>query len=99
MMNKVNLVIFLPGDNVSIRDFWNNATKWISGVILQSQGPLLYMIQLDEGTLARRHVDHIRQRAVKPDSDTPTSSSTSNATDNTTNTSPFITYPLQSSVG
>ena len=90
---------FLPGDNVWIRDFRNNATKWISGVVLQSRGPLSYMIELDDGTLLRRYVDHIQQQAVKPDSDTPTSSSTSNATDNTTNTSPFITYPLQSSVG
>ena len=87
---------FLPGGNVWIRDFRN---KWISGVVLQSQGPLSYMIQLDDGTLVRRHVDHIRQRVVNPDSNTPTSSSTSNATDNTTNTSPFITYPLLSSVG
>ena len=52
---------FLPGDNVWIRDFRNNATKWISGVVLQSWGPLSYMIQLDDGTLVRRHVDHIRQ--------------------------------------
>ena len=33
---------FLPGGNVWIRDFRN---KWISGVVLQSQGPLSYMIQ------------------------------------------------------
>lgn len=64
--------------------------KWISGVVLQSVGPLSYMIQLDDGTLWKRHVDHIRQRVVKP----PTSSSTSNSTE--TDTSPFITYPLQS---
>ena len=51
---------FLLGDNVWIRDL-NNAAKWISGVVLQSQGPLSYMIQLDDGTLARRHVDYIRQ--------------------------------------
>ena len=90
---------FLPGDNVWIRDFRNNPTKWISGAVLQSRGALSYMIQLDDGTLVRRHVDYIRQRVVKPDSNTPTSLSTSNNTDNTTNTSPFITYPLQSSVG
>ena len=81
---------FLPGDNVWTRDFRDKAAKWISGVVLQSVGPLSYMIQLDDGTLWKRHVDHIRQRVVKP----PTSSSTSDSTE--TDTSPFITYPLQS---
>ena len=81
---------FLPGDNVWTRDFRDNATKWISGVVLQSVGPLSYMIQLDDGTLWKWHVNHIRQRVVKP----PTSSSTSDSTE--TDTSPFITYPLQS---
>ena len=49
---------FLPGNNVWARDFRDNATKWISGVVLQSVGPLSYMIQLDDGTLWKRHVDH-----------------------------------------
>ena len=50
---------FLPGDNVWARDFRDKATKWISGVVLQSVGPLSYMIQLDDGTLWKWHVDHI----------------------------------------
>ena len=48
------------------------------------------MILLDDGILWKWHVDHTRQRVVKP----PTSSSTSDSTE--TDTSPFITYPLQS---
>ena len=89
---------FLPGDNVWTRDFRNNETKWISGVVLQSVGPLSYMIQLDDGTLWKRHIDHIRSRVVRHNIDTPISTPTSNTNDTTTETSPFITYPLQPSV-
>ena len=61
---------FGPGDQVWTREFWNNSPKWISGVVLQSVGPLSYMIQLPDGTLWKRHVDQIRQRVTKPDQGT-----------------------------
>ena len=83
---------FGPGDQVWTRDFRNNSPKWISGVVLQSVGPVSYMIRLPDGTLWKRHVDHIRQQVTKPDQDTPASSFTE---DNATDSSPFITYPLQ----
>ena len=83
---------FGPDDQVLTRDFRNNSPKWISGVVLQSVGPVSYMIQLPDGTLWKQHVDYIRQRVTKPDQDTPESSSTE---DNATESSPFITYPLQ----
>ena len=85
---------FRPGDQVWVRDFRNNSPKWISGVVLQSVGPVSYMIQLADGTLWKRHVDHIRQRVTKPDQDTPANSSIEE--DNATDSSPFITYPLTS---
>ena len=41
---------FRPGDQIKARDFRNNSPKWISGVVLQSVGPVSYMIHLNDGT-------------------------------------------------
>ena len=52
---------FRPGNHDWTRDFWNNSVKWISGVVLQSVSIVSYMIQLYDGTLWKRYVDHIYQ--------------------------------------
>jgi len=49
---------FNPGQTVWTRDF-RGSTKWVPGVVVQSVGPLTYMIQLDDKSLWKRHVDHI----------------------------------------
>ena len=52
---------FSPGQTVWARNF-HGSTKWVPGVVVQSIGPLTYMIQLDDHSLWKRHVDHIRNR-------------------------------------
>ena len=80
---------FKPGDTVWIRDF-RGTTKWISGVIVQNVGPVSYMIQLQDGTVHKRHLDHIHQKVDNPSAPT-SSSNASQATEE----SPLVTYPVE----
>ena len=55
-------LLFKEGDNVFMRNFVQNSkTKWISGKVLAKTGPVSYKIELTNGTLVRRHIDHIRR--------------------------------------
>ena len=49
-----------------IRDF-HSSTKWISGKILERSGPVSYKIKLQDGSIIRRHVDHIRAYSPEPE--------------------------------
>ena len=42
--------------------------KWLSGTVHSRSGPLSYEIKLHSGSIARRHVDHIRRRIMEPES-------------------------------
>ena len=48
---------------------------WIEGIVTEITGPLLYKIKLNDGSVIRRHVDHIRIRHSQgqPDCSTETS--------------------------
>ena len=41
-----------------VKDFI--AQKWIPGEIVDVTGPLSYSIQIENGKIIRRHVDHIK---------------------------------------
>ena len=49
------------GDLVMVRDFHTKKT-WLAGTLRQSQGPLSFNVELEDGRILRRHVDHIRLR-------------------------------------
>ena len=44
----------LPGD------------KWVPGTIVESTGPLSYLVQVGEGKTWKRHIDHLRQMSDSP---------------------------------
>ena len=46
-----------PGDRVLVR----NKTDWIPGVVLQSQGPLTYLVRTDDGRNWKRHIDLLKR--------------------------------------
>ena len=50
---------FTVGQTVWVRNF-RDGLRWISGMVADRLGPLTYLIQLPDGTLWRRHVDHVR---------------------------------------
>ena len=63
---------FTENDQVYVQDFTTRKPKWIPGTVVKVTGPLSYMIKLQDGTIVRRHVDHVRKREnsiVDQDSD------------------------------
>ncbi len=50
---------FKLNDRVFIRDF-PKAKTWLPGKIVAVKGPLSYHVELSDGRIVRRHVDHIK---------------------------------------
>ena len=42
-------------------DKLNNLSKWIAGIVKEKEGPLSYMIELPNGMVWKRHIDHIQE--------------------------------------
>ena len=58
---------FNIGENVYIRNF-RGTPLWIPGVVVdRCRGPVSYSIKLTDGTIVRRHVDHVRARQSSDD--------------------------------
>ena len=52
---------FKAGDTVYVRDF-SGKEGWPSGIITKIQGPVTYLIELEDERMVRRHVDHVKLR-------------------------------------
>ena len=51
------------GRTVYARNFTpGNKTRWLRGTILENTGPVSSRIELQDGTICRRHNDHVRAR-------------------------------------
>ena len=57
----ISVCSFKEGDTVYVCSF-NNVNHWIPGHIVVVTGPLSYKIQMSDGLIIRRHVDHIKIR-------------------------------------
>ena len=55
---------FSNGQEVCIHNF-SVGSRWISGVIVNSSGPLAWLIKLEDGKTVIRHADHIQNRYVQ----------------------------------
>ena len=44
----------------------NVSPIWVPGVIIESRGELTFYIELQNGRVIRRHIDHIRHRSCTP---------------------------------
>ena len=53
--------IISSAQTVWARDFCGS-TKWLPGVVVQCIGPLTYMIQLNDKSLWKRHINHLQNR-------------------------------------
>ena len=51
----------VEGQAVYAKDFRHKKT-WMSGTIVEKTGPVSTCVQLDNGTVIRRHQDHVRRR-------------------------------------
>ena len=52
------------GQSVSIKDYRNNETKWIPGVIREKTGPVSYRVDAAPDVTWRRHADQIRDTNI-----------------------------------
>ena len=50
------------GDKVYVRNLPNSDPKWLAGTVTKVTGPLSYHVELLDGTIVRKHVDHLRSR-------------------------------------
>ncbi|XP_054281181.1 uncharacterized protein K02A2.6-like [Macrosteles quadrilineatus] len=55
---------FKVGDKVQARVYVNGSSKWYSGYITEKQGHVMYVVQLEDGRITRRHVDQLILRRV-----------------------------------
>ena len=53
---------FSIDDPVFIKNFGTSGNKWLPGVITEVKGQRSYCIELTDGRVTRRHIDHIRHR-------------------------------------
>ena len=56
---------FSVDDAVMARNF-HEGDKWMMGKIVDKLGPVSYLVQCDDGSMRRRHVDHIQDKSVSP---------------------------------
>ena len=58
----VKKCIVKEGDEVYARNFCQGP-KWMPGIVQQSNGPISFVVELEDGRKWRRHQDHLIQRA------------------------------------
>ena len=57
------------GQAMYVKDFRYKKT-WMPGTVVDKTGPVSVRIQLDDGSVIRRHQDHVRVREREPAADT-----------------------------
>ena len=60
--------VFSVDQEVMVRNF-REGDKWISGKIVDQLGPVSYLVQCCDGSMWRRHVDHILDKTVSSELD------------------------------
>ena len=55
---------FKVNAKVYAKNLTTNTPKWITGIVTKITGPLLYVIQLEDGRIVCRHVNHVKIREV-----------------------------------
>lgn len=53
------------GQSVSVKDYRNNETKWIPGVIREKTGPVSYRVEVAPEVAWRRHADQIQDSNIE----------------------------------
>ena len=60
---------FAVDDSIFIRNF-TSGSKWIPGVVVEVKGDLTIYVELEDGRIIRRHIDHVRSRSCSTTSTT-----------------------------
>ena len=56
---------FFIGERVLVRNM-RNSPRWLLGTITEWRGPLSYLVQVANGVVWKRHVDHLRKTIDSP---------------------------------
>ena len=56
---------FFIGERVLVRNM-RNGPRWLLGTIIERRGPLSYLVQVANGVVWKRHVDHLRKTIDSP---------------------------------
>ena len=74
-----------------------SGANWIAGVIVRQELPVTYVVEVSDGRLWKRHVDHVKECYFTPDSSTTASDSDIDvdvpSAPNSTDTSDMDTQP------
>ena len=54
---------FTIGSNVFVRNI-STGPEWLLGTVVNSRGPVSYIVKLSDGHHIKRHVDHLRKTEV-----------------------------------
>ena len=83
---------FLAGQLVMAREF-RSQDKWLPGVIQSQSGPVSYDVELENGKIVKRHIDHLQDRSVPTKPSTPVDSQPEDSTQGfeSFNDSPSVT--------
>ena len=58
---------FRISDPVFVRNFATTGPTWLPGIVIESRGDLTFHIEIEDGRVFRRCIDHIRQRTCSTD--------------------------------
>ena len=53
---------FQLGDTVYSKSYGRGQPKWFPAIVVQKTGPVSYLVQLDDTTTVKRHLDQLRKR-------------------------------------
>ena len=60
---------FFVGQRVMVRNL-RPGLQWIPGTVIERKGPLTYLVQVAEGRIWKRHVDHLQETTDTPQDQT-----------------------------
>lgn len=55
---------FEISEKVYARNFRPSGSNWLPGTIVQTSGPVSYVVRLENGCYIRRHLDHLKKREL-----------------------------------
>ena len=57
---------FKEGESVFTKKF-SGKEEWVPGIISKVQGPVSFLVSMDDGRVVRRHADHVKSRETMPE--------------------------------
>ena len=82
-------------DSVFVCNYATGPT-WLPGIIVEERGELTFHVQMEDGRIFRRHIDHIRKRTCSSDNSNIDEGADDFLPDSTPSSSEIVTVPNES---